>query len=103
MSSTNCSMLADIRHQLHRLAEPSGEEVRTHAFILEQLKACSPSRILTFEDTQSIIAVFEGEEPGRTLLFRGDFDAVRVEETIDVPYASATAGVRGSSKKYQFR
>ena len=85
--------LSDIRHQLHRLAEPSGEEVRTHAFILEQLKACSPSRILTFGDTQSIIAVFEGEEPGQTLLFRGDFDAVRVEETIDVPYASEMAGV----------
>lgn len=85
--------LTEIRHQLHRLAEPSGEEVRTHAFIVEQLKACSPSRILTFADSQSIIAVFEGEALGRTLLFRGDFDAVRVEETIDVPYASEMEGV----------
>lgn len=85
--------LTEIRHQLHRLAEPSGEEVRTHAFIVEQLKACSPSRILTFADSQSIIAVFEGEAPGRTLLFRGDFDAVRVEETIEVPYASEMEGV----------
>lgn len=93
MNKTIESPLTDIRHQLHRLAEPSGEEVRTHAFILEQLKACSPLRILTFADSQSIIAVFEGEEPGRTLLFRGDFDAVRVEETIDVPYASEMAGV----------
>lgn len=93
MNKTIESPLTDIRHQLHRLAEPSGEEVRTHAFILEQLKACSPSRILTFADSQSIIAVFEGKEPGRTLLFRGDFDAVRVEETIDVPYASEMAGV----------
>ena len=85
--------LAEIRHQLHRLAEPSGAEVRTQAFLLEQLRALSPSYIETFSNSTSLLVVFDGKEPGGTLLFRGDFDAVRVEETIDVPYASATAGV----------
>ena len=85
--------LIEIRHQLHRLAEPSGAEVRTQAFLLEQLRALSPADVATFSNSRSILAVFDGKEPGATLLFRGDFDAVRVEETIDVPYASATAGV----------
>lgn len=87
------SILTEIRHQLHRLAEPSGEEVRTQTFLLEQLRALSPSRIETFSNSTSLLVVFDGKEPGATLLFRGDFDAVRVEETIDVPYASETAGV----------
>lgn len=93
MSSTNYPTLADLRHQLHRLAESSGEEVRTQAFLLEQLRALSPADVATFSNSRSILAVFDGKEPGATLLFRGDFDAVRVEETIDVPYASETAGV----------
>ena len=87
------SILTEIRHQLHRLAEPSGEEVRTQTFLLEQLRALSPADVATFSNSRSILAVFDGKEPGATLLFRGDFDAVRVEETIDVPYASETAGV----------
>lgn len=93
MNQPTDRQLTDIRHQLHRLAEPSGEEVRTHAYILEQLRAFQPSQIHTFPETQSIVAVYNGGESGETLLFRGDFDAVRVEETIDVPYASEMAGV----------
>ena len=93
MSNTNYSILTEIRHQLHRLAEPSGEEVRTQAFLLEQLRALNPACVETFGNSRSILAVFGGKEPGGTLLFRGDFDAVRVEETIDVPYASETLGV----------
>ena len=82
--------LTEIRHSLHRLAEPSGYEVETHKFIVSLLNDFHPTAIHTFENSQNILAVFDSGQPGETLLFRGDFDAVRVDETIAVPYASST-------------
>lgn len=85
--------LTEIRHIFHQLAEPSGEEVRTQQQILELLSELQPSDIHTFDNSRSILAVYDSHQAGPTLLFRGDFDAVRVDETIDVPYASFTPGV----------
>ncbi len=82
-----------LRHTLHTLAEPSGEEVRTQAFLLEQLRPLNPTKIHTFENSRNILVVFDSGVPGPTRLLRGDFDALRVPETIGVPYASQTAGV----------
>lgn len=84
---------SSIRHQLHQLAEPSGEEKRSQAFILETLQALCPSEVHTFDNSRNLLAVYDSGQDGPTLLFRGDFDAVRVPETIDVPYASQTPGV----------
>lgn len=85
--------LTEIRHRLHQLAEPSGEETQTKAFILETLEQFQPPAIHTFRDCNNLLAVYDSGRKGDTLLFRGDFDAVRVEETIDVPYASEHPGV----------
>ena len=82
-----------LRHALHQLAEPSGDEHRTHRFIMDRLVTFHPSKLLTFPENNHIMAVYDSGRAGRTLLFRGDFDAVRVDETIDVPYASHTPGV----------
>lgn len=86
-------MLTNIRHTLHTLAEPSGEEVRTQAFLLEQLRPLNPTKIHTFENSRNILVLFDSGVPGSTRLLRGDFDALRVPETISVLYASQTAGV----------
>lgn len=84
---------SSIRHQLHQLAEPSGAEERTQAFIMKTLQSLCPTEIHTFDNSRNLIAVYDSGQAGPTLLFRGDFDAVRVDETIDVPYASLTPGV----------
>lgn len=84
--------LIKIRHRLHQLAEPSGEEFKTKEYILEILKTLSPAHIHTFDDSSNIVAEYDFG-PGPTLLFRGDFDAVRVDEILDIPYSSLTAGV----------
>ena len=85
--------LTEIRHTLHRLAEPSGCEASTQQLLLDTLRTLQPTEIRTFVDSRNILAVFDTGHAGPTTLFRGDFDAVRVDETIDVPYASETAGV----------
>lgn len=84
---------SEVRHRLHQLAEPSGEEFQTHRFILDSLVETDPARIHTFDNSLNILAVYEFGNCAQTLLFRGDFDAVRVDETISPPYASLTPGV----------
>ena len=85
--------LTEIRHRLHQLAEPSNFEEETQKFILDTLAQFAPSKIHTFDNSRNIVAVFDSSKAGPTQLFRGDFDAVRVDETLDLPYASQTSGV----------
>lgn len=89
----NTLNLTEIRHTLHRLAEPSGCEARTQQLLLDTLRTLQPTEVRTFGNSRNFLVVFDTGHAGPTTLFRGDFDAVRVDETIDVPYASETAGV----------
>lgn len=81
-----------IRHRLHQMAEVSGQEEGTRKLILDILSACGPDRVHTFGNSCNVVAEYDFG-PGETLLFRGDFDAVRVPETIEVPYRSLHDGV----------
>lgn len=83
----------DIRHRLHELAEPSGAEVATQRFIIDALAAFEPTHIHVFKNSKNLLAVYDFGPGGETTLIRGDFDAVRVPETLDLPYASHTPGV----------
>lgn len=83
----------DIRHRLHELAEPSGAEVNTQRFIIDTLAAFEPTHIHVFKNSHNLLAVYDFGHGGPTTLIRGDFDAVRVPETLDLPYASRTPGV----------
>lgn len=85
--------LAAIRHQLHQLAEPSGAEILTQQFLLQQLSSLHPTEIHTFTNSKNLLAVFDSGIAGPVVLLRGDFDAVCVAETLDLPYASRTEGV----------
>lgn len=84
---------SDIRHQLHQLAEPSGAEVFTQQFIINALSGFEPTHIHVFQNSLNLLAVYDFGPGGSTILIRGDFDAVRVPETLDLPYASRTPGV----------
>ncbi len=83
----------EIRHQLHRMAEPSNEEVKTSAFIRHELERLAPTKILTFPQGNHLLAEFDFGGGGKTILLRADMDAVRVNETLNLPYKSETEGV----------
>ena len=80
------------RHDLHRLAEPSNCEERTSAYILRMLETLGPTHIHTIPNTYHLVAEYDFGE-GPVTLVRGDFDAVRVEETLPLPYKADTPGV----------
>ena len=82
----------EIRHRLHRMAEPSNEEIETSAFIRHQLEMMEPTKILTFPTGHHLLAEYDFGG-GKTVLVRGDMDAVRVNETLELPYKSEHEGI----------
>ena len=83
----------EIRHQLHRMAETSNEEVNTAAFIRQQLDQFQPTKIVTFLNGHHLLAEYDFGGGGKTVLLRADMDAVRVNETLELPYKSEHEGV----------
>ena len=70
--------------QLHPLAEFSGKESRTSAFIAEQLSALGVEYQAQVGGT-GVVAYIRGEESGPVVLFRADMDAL--------PYSTDDGGV----------
>ncbi len=94
MFLTNHDMvdLVDFRHDLHRHPEISGEEEETARRVADFLGPMKPVRILTGLGGHGVAAVFEGAEPGPTLLFRSEIDALPIEEKTQIPHASTIPG-----------
>lgn len=94
MFLTNHDMvdLIDFRQELHRHPEISGEEQETARRVAGFLAPLKPDRILTRLGGQGVAAVFEGTEPGPTLLFRSEIDALPIEEKTQVAHASTNPG-----------
>ncbi|HPF70257.1 MAG TPA: amidohydrolase [Candidatus Krumholzibacteria bacterium] len=83
---------AALRRRLHQLAEPSGAEAATAAFVRERLAACGPSDILTGLGGHGLAAVFPGAADGPTVVLRAELDALPIAETLAIPHASRTPG-----------
>ena len=83
----------EIRYKLHRIAEASNEEVQTSAYIRQQLELLQPSKIVMFPKGHHLLAEYDFGGGGKTVLVRGDMDAVRVNETLELPYKSEHEGV----------
>lgn len=84
--------LVKMRRHLHRNPELSFEEHGTSAYIQEQLKLFGVEDVKTCAQT-GVVAIIEGASAGPTLAFRGDIDALPIQETGDVEYASLNPGV----------
>ncbi|MBN1884863.1 MAG: amidohydrolase [Candidatus Krumholzibacteriota bacterium] len=85
--------LIDLRHRLHRAAEPSGAEKRTAAIVREWIEGYAPDRIVDGIGGHGLAAVWEGGAPGPRVLIRCELDALPIPETLDIPHASDTPGV----------
>ena len=77
---------------MHRIAEASNEEVQTSAYIRQQLEQLQPTKIVTFPTGHHLLTEYDFGG-GKTVLVRGDMDAVRVNETLELPYKSEHEGV----------
>lgn len=81
--------IVQLRREFHMYPELSGEEVRTASRICEELESMGiPYEIAG--DKNIIGRIDNGE--GRKYAFRADFDALPVDEVVDVPWKSKMPG-----------
>ncbi|MFI9100172.1 M20 family metallopeptidase [Streptomyces fildesensis] len=84
--------LVALRRALHREPEIGLDLPLTQARVLAALEGL-PVEITLGKQLGSVTAVLRGALPGPVVLLRGDMDALPVQESGDLPYASAVAGV----------
>ncbi len=82
-----------LRHQMHAHPELSGQEAWTSAFVVEQLQKIGVSKIHTGFSQHSILAEIDGQNAGKTLLFRCELDALPIQEANNFAHRSTQNGI----------
>jgi hippurate hydrolase len=80
-----------LRRAIHADPEIGLHCTRTTAKLKAAL-AGLPLEIRDSKSTSGFVAILRGAEPGRTVLLRGDMDALPIEEETGLPFASAVQG-----------
>ena len=81
-----------MRRYFHTNPEVSGKEYNTSERVKKELDGIGvPWRKCGLET--GVLATIQGARPGRTILIRGDMDALTVKEETGLPYASVNEGV----------
>ncbi len=84
--------VVDIRRKIHSNPELSTQEFETSKLVQEELdKIGVPYEICGALGT-GVLATVKGALPGKTILIRGDMDALPVVEETDVPFKSKHEG-----------
>ena len=83
--------LTELRRAIHAEPEIGLDLPRTQRKVLDALDGL-PLEISLGSGLSSITAVLRGGKPGKTVLLRGDMDALPVTERSGVPYASKIDG-----------
>jgi len=84
--------LAALRREIHREPEIGLHLPATQARVLAALDGLG-LEVTVGRRLSSVTAVLRGERPGPAVLLRADMDALPVQESNDLPYASAVPGV----------
>jgi len=84
--------LIALRRTLHQVPEVGLELPKTQAIVLDEI-AGLPLEIAPGKELSSIVGVLRGDQPGPTVLLRGDMDALPVVEETDLEYASTNGNM----------
>ena len=85
---TDPDELIALRRTLHQNPELSGFENKTVKGLINYLRKYKPDKIITQIGGNSFAAVYKGNKPGPTILFRADMDALPIEEKNKIEYRS---------------
>lgn len=91
MEKKNLELAIDLRHELHLHPELSNHEVWTKQHLLEFLRKNTSLEIV--DRGRWFYAVYRTLQGGRNIAFRADFDAIHMDETIEMPHGSQFNGV----------
>ena len=81
-----------MRRYFHENPEVSAKEYNTSKVIKEELDKIGVPWVACGLET-GVLATIKGAKPGKTILLRGDIDALSVQETTGLEYASKNEGV----------
>ncbi|MBU0927501.1 MAG: amidohydrolase [Spirochaetes bacterium] len=84
--------IVDIRREIHRNPERSGQETKTQALVVARLKELGVEVKTGFYGT-GVSGVIRGSRPGRTVGLRFDMDALEMQELNEHEYKSAVPGM----------
>lgn len=87
--------IIQLRHTLHQNPELSNQESNTSQLICDFITQYKPDEIINLGPTGRAF-VFKGKHAGKTVMFRSELDAVPINETSNLPYASKSKGVAHS-------
>ncbi|MEZ0168535.1 amidohydrolase [Microvirga sp. TS319] len=92
LSRTDLTEIIEWRRQLHRMPELSGEEERTAREVCAFLAQTEPDGVMTGLGGHGVAMIYRGLEPGPTILFRSELDALPIDEVSEVPHRSTVPG-----------
>ena len=75
------------RHHIHQNPELSNREFNTAKYVATHLKKLGLDVTENVAHT-GVVAVLNGDKPGKTVALRADMDALPVTERVDIPFAS---------------
>lgn len=84
--------LVEIRRELHRIPELGFQEVKTKAYLLEQIYSLPQEKLEIFTWKTGIIVKVEGAQAKKTIGWRADMDGLPITEATDLPFKSEHEG-----------
>lgn len=84
--------LTDWRRLVHRHPEVSGQEAETAARVVAALRPLSPDGLMTGLGGHGVAAVFDSGQPGPTVMFRAELDALPIAEQSAAAHRSTIPG-----------
>ncbi|MEH7390884.1 M20 family metallopeptidase [Bacillus sp. JJ1503] len=85
--------MVQIRRYLHENPEVSFKEEKTAQYIADFYKGKDVDILRNAGNGYGIIVTIKGDNPGKTIALRADFDALPILEETDVPFKSKNEGV----------
>ena len=85
--------LIQLRQELHKYPEVSGNEKETAKRVLDFLSNYPPSQVITNLGGAGILAIYKGKEEGKSVLFRCELDALPIQEINTFKHKSSITGV----------
>jgi len=93
LSDCQIAALIQLRHSLHQAPELSGAEVTSAGTISQFLRATSPDQIVEGLGGHGLAVIYNSGQPGPSVMFRAELDALPIAEQTDLDYASRIPGV----------
>jgi amidohydrolase len=85
--------LIQLRQELHQYPEVSGNENETAQRISDFLSKYKPNQVISNLGGVGLLAIYEGKEKGKSILFRCELDALPIQEINTFKYKSTIEGV----------